>query len=249
MANYVADAQVHRVFFCVVSLQRKCCPGGTLDAQDTKMEGVTLHGEQCVDQKSSPSRASLCVKLTRVGSAIILNDFYATGPAYHKANGALTKLSLFQNKIGDTGAIALADALKATFAMCFSSGVASTFFWPSLTQCPDDNHPLSLAQARSTLMCVNWTSCVQRVRCGVRCDSSSLHRAFANMHIQVSCMDVLRAILVGAAIILRRGAFLVHTEQGISYVALTVNTCLLACLQKKAATRHKATGRISQDTT
>ena len=92
------------------------------------------------------------------------------------------------------------------------------------------------AQTRSILMCVNWTSCVQRVRCGVRCDSSSPHRAFANMHIQVSCMDVLRAILVGAAIILRRGAFLVHTEQGISYVALTVNTCLLACKKKSGNT-------------
>ena len=119
--------------------------------------------------------------------------------------------------------------------MCFSSGATSMFFWPSLTQCPDDNHPSSLAQASSTLMWggVGVLSCVQRVRCGVRCGSSSLHRAFANMHIQVSCMDVLRAILVGAAIILRRGAFLVHTEQGISYVALTVNTCLLACKKKR----------------
>ena len=70
-------------FFCVVSLQRKCCLGGTPDAQDTKMEGVTLHGcEQCVDQKSSRSRSPLCVKLPRHGSAIILNDFYATGAAF-----------------------------------------------------------------------------------------------------------------------------------------------------------------------
>ena len=75
--------------------------------------------QQCVDQKSSRSRSPLCVKLPRHGSAIILNDFYATGTAFHKANGAITKLSLVQNTIGDKGAIALADALKATFAMCF----------------------------------------------------------------------------------------------------------------------------------
>ena len=160
-------------------------------------------------------------------------------------------LSLDQNKIGDTGAIALADALKATFAMCFSSGARSMFFWQSLTQCPDYNHLSPWEQTRSTLM---WRSvgvlfCVHRVRCGVRCGSSSLHHAFANMHSQVSCMDVLRAILVYAAIIQRRGAFLVHTEQGISHVALTVNTCLLACLQQTATTRHRDTGRIAQDTT
>ena len=62
-------------------------------------------------------------------------------------------------------------------------------------------------------------------------------------------MDVLRAILVHVAEVQRLGAFLVHTEQGNSHVTLTVKTCLLACLQKKAATRHKATGRISRDTT
>ena len=56
-------------------------------------------------------------------------------------------------------------------------------------------------------------------------------------------MDVLRAILVGVAEIQRRGAFLVQTEQGISYIALPVNTCLLA-----TNSRHSATGRISQDT-
>ena len=66
-----------------------------------------------------------------------------TGPAYHKANDALGWLWLGGNDIGDQGAIALANALKATFAMCFSSGASSMFFWPSLTQCPDDNHPLS----------------------------------------------------------------------------------------------------------
>ena len=58
-------------------------------------------------------------KLTRDGSAIILNDLCATGPAFHKANGALTELFLEQNDIGDQGAMALADALKATFAIFF----------------------------------------------------------------------------------------------------------------------------------
>ena len=147
--------------------------------------------------------------------------------------------------IGDQGVIALADALKATFAMCFSSGATSMFFWPSLTQCPDDNHPSSLAQARSILMCECWTSCVQRVRCGVRCDSSSPHRAFANMHIQVSCMDVLRAILVGAALIQRRGAFFVFSEQGFH---MWRSLSILACMQKKSGT-SQGYGRISRDTT
>ena len=129
----------------------------------------------------------------------------------------------------DQGAIALADALKATFAMGFSSGASSMFFWPSLTQCPEDNHPLSWGTNKVNLDVRELdVLCVARLRCSVRCDSSSLHRAFANMHIQVSCMDVLRAILVCAAFIQRRGAFFVFSEQGISHVALPVNTCLLA---------------------
>ena len=83
--------------------------------------------------------------------AIILNDLRATDIAYHKANGALTARGLELNKLGDKGAVACSDALKATFAMCFSSGARSMFFWPSLTQCPDDNHPSTLAQTRSIL--------------------------------------------------------------------------------------------------
>ena len=118
--------------------------------------------------------------------AIILNDLRATDIAYHKANGALTARGLELNKLGDNALLRFSDALKATFAMCFSSGARSMFFWPSLTQCPDDNHPSTLAQTRSILIgrVLDVLLCVARVRCGVRSDSFSLHRAFANMHIQ-----------------------------------------------------------------
>ena len=37
----------------------------------------------------------------------------------HKANGTITDLNLDGNKIGDDGARALADGLKATLASCF----------------------------------------------------------------------------------------------------------------------------------
>ena len=73
-----------------------------------------------IGETSLLSRAPLCVKLTRHGCAIILNDLCVTGPASHKANGAIAELYLYENTIGDVGAIALADALKATFAICFS---------------------------------------------------------------------------------------------------------------------------------
>ena len=36
----------------------------------------------------------------------------------HKANGTLTKLDLCKNRVGDAGAAALAEALKATVLMC-----------------------------------------------------------------------------------------------------------------------------------
>ena len=38
---------------------------------------------------------------------------------YHEAKKSITKISLEQNKIGDGGAIALAESLKATFLMSF----------------------------------------------------------------------------------------------------------------------------------
>ena len=100
------------------------------------------------------------------------------------------------------------------------------FFWPSKAQSPDYKHLSTLEHTRSTLI---WTGagvlfCAHRVRCGVRC---GLQFIAAKMRIQVSFMDVLLAIL-GVAEIQRRGAFLVQTEQGISYIAPIVNTCLLA---------------------
>ena len=36
----------------------------------------------------------------------------------HEANGTLTKLDLYKNRVGDAGAAALAEALKATVLMC-----------------------------------------------------------------------------------------------------------------------------------
>ena len=36
----------------------------------------------------------------------------------HKANATLTKLSLFKNRVGDAGATALAEALKAPVLTC-----------------------------------------------------------------------------------------------------------------------------------
>ena len=51
-------------------------------------------------------------------------------------------------------------------------------------QSPDYNHLSPWEQTSSTLMWrgVGVLFCVHRVRCDVRCGSSSLHRAFANMH-------------------------------------------------------------------
>ena len=122
-------------------------------------------------------------------------------------------LWLSENEIGDKGAIALADAVKATCAMCFSSVSKNMFFWPSLTQSPEFNHLSTLEQTR-TLMWkgVDVLLCPHRVRCGVRCGCSPLHRARSKMLIHVSFMDVLLAILVCVAEILRRGAFAVLSE-------------------------------------
>ena len=109
-----------------------------------------------------------------------------TGSTCHKANGTITTLVLDNNKIAVEGAIALANALKANFAMCFSRCYKHVL--------------LAVMGAVSRLQpSLSWGTnkvnfdvreldvlCVARFRCGVRCDSSSLHRAFANMHSQVS---------------------------------------------------------------
>ena len=43
----------------------------------------------------------------------------------HEANTSLEELNLGENEVGDAGALALAEALKATHVLC-----ASCFVWP-----------------------------------------------------------------------------------------------------------------------
>ena len=48
---------------------------------------------------------------------------------FRKANGTITKLQLGSNEIGDEGAVALAESLKATLVTCVLQVRASLFFW------------------------------------------------------------------------------------------------------------------------
>ena len=48
----------------------------------------------------------------------------------HEANNAIKELSLGYNKIGDEGAIALADGLEDGYIICFLEARTVVFFWP-----------------------------------------------------------------------------------------------------------------------
>ena len=48
---------------------------------------------------------------------------------YHKANRTITKLSLSSNQIGNGGALALAEALKATLATLLAPSANTLIFW------------------------------------------------------------------------------------------------------------------------
>ena len=50
---------------------------------------------------------------------------------YHEANKTITRISLENNRIGDGGAIALAESLKATLLISFRSLCATFFVVPS----------------------------------------------------------------------------------------------------------------------
>ena len=52
----------------------------------------------------------------------------------HKANNTITGMTLLNNKIGDGGAIAMAESLKATLVMTFRLVRAALFLWPARTQ-------------------------------------------------------------------------------------------------------------------
>ena len=51
----------------------------------------------------------------------------STSWKYHEANKTITEMSLSQNEIGDGGAIALAESLKATLLISFCSLCATQF--------------------------------------------------------------------------------------------------------------------------
>ena len=74
-----------------------------------KHNGVILYGVNRKAAVADDTSPSLCV-----------TSFLRLELVYHKANATLMELSLAQNSIGSAGAAALAAALKATLAMCFS---------------------------------------------------------------------------------------------------------------------------------
>ena len=76
---------------------------------------------------------SQCVQLARLCMAVIQDDTFSLhgGPCfkYHKANGAITELYLYVNVIGNEGAGALAEALKATLATLLASSAHTLILW------------------------------------------------------------------------------------------------------------------------
>ena len=48
---------------------------------------------------------------------------------FRKANDTITTIYLHQNKIGDDGAVALAESLKATLVTCILQVHVSIFLW------------------------------------------------------------------------------------------------------------------------
>ena len=64
---------------------------------------------------------------------VIQDDMFSvrSGPCFedHKANGAITELYLQRNVIGNEGAGALAEALKAMLATLLASSAHTLIFW------------------------------------------------------------------------------------------------------------------------
>ena len=64
---------------------------------------------------------------------VIQDDMFPVhgGPCfkYHKANRTITRLYLCRNVIGNEGAWALAEALKATLATLLASSAHTLIFW------------------------------------------------------------------------------------------------------------------------
>ena len=90
------------------------------------------------------------VQLTRLCVCSVLLVFALGGPGFkcHEANQTITELYLSANKIGNHGAVALAEPLKAWLVMCVCSLVRVTFF----CCCADDRRIRSFqAQEPSTL--------------------------------------------------------------------------------------------------
>ena len=64
-----------------------------------------------------------------VGAVQVVATIGLRSQIFRKANDTITEMYLFNNKIGDGGAIALAESLKAMFVTCVLQVRASLFLW------------------------------------------------------------------------------------------------------------------------
>ena len=74
-----------------------------------------------------------CAAVSSFGKAWVqsggCHHWFTLRHTFRKANDTITKLDLGSNEIGDAGACALADSLKATLVTCVLQVRVSLFLW------------------------------------------------------------------------------------------------------------------------
>ena len=83
---------------------------------------------------------------------------------YHEANKTITEMKLHKNEIGDGGAIALGESLRAMLVTCVFQMRASLFLWPVRTQF----HRRRCATCRATVFTCCSASLVRDDECRLR---------------------------------------------------------------------------------
>ena len=129
--------------------------------------------------------AQVCNRSAKRGCSQVVAMIGLRSQIFRKANDTITKMDLWNNKIGDAGAAALAESLKAMFVTCVLQVRTSLFLWHVCAHI----HRRRSATCRETVL----ACCSMRFSCVDVCELLGVSRREVRQDV-MHCGRVLRCL-------------------------------------------------------